>query len=316
MRFNKGVCVHSKFLLGLMLASQLAFAGTTVDEFSTANQGSSDINVRGEFSSTLSTASPDALQPGKLYLRQKFQDAFDESIYSYSLFVGVPNSEAPKMVRFDPAGLGVGTVLRSKVYRNANPVSEDADVEKIYADQNSIYVDYGDALYVKQDGNFVKLSVSSQPNALVASGVAQAAKEVVQAGQERQAAADEVTEDIDAHFGYGSEIRTYTGWGLVGLGALMVVPAVLEHQKVTDAQTAYDQTNTLINEGRLPEDDVDDPTTWYKAINGPEYAARMPAFQQQLAYNKNVLESRQTARLAWAAGSVLSVGSGILVLSF
>lgn len=305
----------------MLLAAQISFAGTTIDEFAGSPSSSPDAFIRGEFSSEIQKSNLTDVRTGRFYVRQKSQDAFEDSKTTYNLFVGVPASEAPKLVKFDlPAGLTVETLLQNKVFTTNNPATEDIDLEKIYTDGNAFYAEYGEALYYKNGANFVKIPKSSSPNSLVAAAAAgdlsTSALSSIKTSVESQSQADAAADDIDNRFGYGTEIRKWSGWSLIAAGVGLAGGAYFYHAKISKDQDAIDQTNAFINDGRTADDDINDSSSWYKALNPDAYAQKLPGARLQLTHNENLKSDHSMLRNVLGVLSLGSIGSGIYLVSF
>lgn len=311
----------STLLLGLLLASQVSFASTQIDKFGNANSASSDFFIRGEFSADLNKANASDVRPGKFFVRLKSQDAFDDTKSSYNLFSGIPANEAPKLVKFDlPAGMSLSNLLMKKLYTTNNPATEEIDVEKIYTDGTSIYTEYGDALFYKEGKQFIRIARSASLNTLTPPTLAADANQAVQNSVESQSKADAAADDIDNRFGYGSEIRTWSGWGLVALGAGIVGGAYYYHTLSTADQKSIDNTNRYINTGATSDGGdpvITDPNNAdFDQLAFDSWKAKLPGAKAQLTHNQNLQSDHNLMRNALGVLGLGSIGTGIWMISF
>lgn len=312
---------QSKLLMGIVLASQLCFASTQIDKFAGAATGGSDVFIRGEFSAELNQAKPTEVRAGKFYLRQKVQDAFDDTKTSYNLYSGIPASEAPKLVKFDlPKTATLNAILFKKLYTTNSPATDEIDLDKVYTDGSALYTEYGDALYYKEGNVFVRIARSATPNTLTPPTLASEATQAVQNSVENQSRADAAADDIDNRFGYGTEIRTWSGWGLVALGAGLMGGAYYYHTLSTKDQSAIDKTQAYINTGVTSDGGeavVTDPNNDnFDQAALDSWKAKIPAAKAQLTHNQNLQSDHNLMRNALGVLGLGSVGTGIWMISF
>ena len=147
------------FILFALFLTYSFAADYTISAFSATDAGSPDSYIEAEFGGELKTASPTAvldIQAGRIFVRQKFEDPFEEEETSYQIYQGrSANTEFLSPFQA-PSGVSYHKILNFKIYTSSDADPED-DVEKVYFDGKSIYLDGASTAYIYSNGTMVKL---------------------------------------------------------------------------------------------------------------------------------------------------------------
>jgi hypothetical protein len=297
-------CAITLMVLGL---GSTSLAATDITQFGNAEYGQADAMIQGEFDPRLKKADISEIKEGRFYIRQKFQDPFDDEATTYQVFEGVPAEAATSLIPLELGGLSIQALMAKKVYAKSGS-ADGLDLERVYTDGRQLYIDFGDEAWIKSGGSWVKLAKSSSPNALSpvrkSGDLASSTNQVIEQSVSEQVQADDVASSIDDRFGYGSEIKAITGWTLLAAGVGMLVPAVMEHMNYDKADKAYKDTEKAINGN--PEDLEIDPENW------PGFQAAMRAKNESV--NAKSRDAAATNRNLWAGGALIGIGAGSVVL--
>ena len=137
-----------------------SFAGTyTIPKFSAEDVGTPDSYIQAEFGGELKKASPTAvldIQKGRLFVRQKFEDPFGEDETVYQIYQGRAGDLSSLMPLQAPPSLNYAKLLNLKMYLTKNE-DIDEDIEKVYFDGKSIFIDGASTAFVSVNGTMVDL---------------------------------------------------------------------------------------------------------------------------------------------------------------
>lgn len=137
-----------------------SFAGTyTIPKFSAEDVGTPDSYIQAEFGGELKKASPTAvldIQKGRLFVRQKFEDPFGEDETVYQIYQGRAGDLSSLMPLQAPPSLNYAKLLNLKMYLTKNE-DIDEDIEKVYFDGKSIFIDGASTAFVSVNGTMVEL---------------------------------------------------------------------------------------------------------------------------------------------------------------
>lgn len=148
------------FWLLLALLAADAFAGPfTIDKFEGEDVGDPDTYIAAEFSNQLKKANPNQIQDGRFYVRQKFEDPFGEDASTYQLYEGRPTAARAKLGKFSLPEVSYSQLLKAKFFLNRG-ASGDDDIEKVYFDGKSVFVEGEDPIFASIDGKMQELQPS------------------------------------------------------------------------------------------------------------------------------------------------------------
>lgn len=161
-------------LFTLALSQPVLAAGFTIAKFGGEAVGAPDDYIAAEFNDELRKANPNAIQDGRFYARQKFEDPFDEEATEYGLYEGkLTGTGKAKLGKFSVPGKPYSEVLRAKYYSSKSS-KPDQDIERVYFDGKFVYVEGEKPIYIDIDGTMTELrpsiekvsylNVSSQPS--------------------------------------------------------------------------------------------------------------------------------------------------------
>ena len=126
----------------VLCAALTAFAGPyDIDGFDATDVGSPDNYITAEFGGELKKAPASevsSLQPGRLVVRQKFEDPFGESETMYQLYQGRAG-DLSSLVPLTADGADYSDIVSAKIYQRKGMDAEE-DAEKVYFDGKFIYV--------------------------------------------------------------------------------------------------------------------------------------------------------------------------------
>ncbi|MDR1812927.1 MAG: PEGA domain-containing protein [Candidatus Fibromonas sp.] len=162
-------------LLTLLCAS--SWAGPwTIDSFDDSpDPGEPDNYISGESSSGLKPVQPGQVtqQSGRLYVRQKFEDAFGDEEATYQIFQGRPTEAAKSLGKISLEGIPYTTLLKMKLFYSKTASGSD-DLETVYYDGKDIFVEGEDPVYINLNGRMeelkplaskdFKVSITSNPS--------------------------------------------------------------------------------------------------------------------------------------------------------
>lgn len=153
---------------GLAIADPYTITFDSKDDF----PGEPDQFIAAEFAGQLKKANPNTIQDGRFYLRQKFEDPFEE-VATYQLYEGKATAAAGRLGKFTVADVPYTTLIHTKFFLNPGS-SADFDIEKVYFDGKSVFVEGEDPIYFNHNGRMVKMEsaqtreffidLSSQPS--------------------------------------------------------------------------------------------------------------------------------------------------------
>lgn len=258
-------------LLALCLSVVSAFAGSyDIDEFSGKGSGSPDEYITAEFGGKLKKAPADeveSLQDGRLVVRQKFVDPFDDASATYQLYQGAAG-DLSSMTALSADGVDYSKLVTAKLYKRRG-MSVGADEEKVYFDGKSVYAPGLSSAVVFINGSPVTLKASDnaaasgdseeEQTAAAASSdedvecdeddeeceEAELAKYRTSApidntADDRDYAASNAASDVGDRFGIADEVRFWTAVGLSVLAGASIAMGIYQHTKANEAQDAYD----------------------------------------------------------------------------
>lgn len=166
------------FLVMLLSFAALTFANDySISNFSAEDVGTPDSYIQAEFGGELKTASPNAvldIQKGRLFIRQKFEDPFGEEETVYQIYQGRAGDISSLTALQPPPSVSYAKLVNLKLYSSS---SADAaqDIEKVYFDGKSVYVEGASTAFVSVNGSMVELKPQSAEAAPVAAPAAPAA---------------------------------------------------------------------------------------------------------------------------------------------
>ncbi len=154
-----------------------AWASTwTVDSFDDSpDPGEPDKYIAGESGNDLKPVQPSQVTPqsGRLYVRQKFEDAFGDEEATYQIFQGRATEAAKGLGKVSLEGIPYQTLLKMKLFYTKS-ASGDDDLETVYYDGKDIYVEGEDPVYMNLNGRMeefkpiasreYEISVTSDPS--------------------------------------------------------------------------------------------------------------------------------------------------------
>jgi len=169
-----------KRLLTFAASALIAFATATyadnftISKFEGESVGAPDDYISAEFNDELKKANPNAIQDGRFYVRQKFEDPFDDAATSYGLYQGkITVLGKAKLGKFTISDKPYSDILKTKFYINSNS-KPDQDIDRVYFDGKFVFVEGETPIYYNLDGKMVELrpsiervsylNVSSQPS--------------------------------------------------------------------------------------------------------------------------------------------------------
>jgi flagellar biosynthesis GTPase FlhF len=150
-----------KWILLCLALTATTFAQRDIEKFSENELGEADEFIKAEFGDELKIVSPSSVKDGLFFLRQKFEDPFDDTQVNYQVYQGVSTSESIELSKFEIKGMTPEQVAKTKFYSAAD---EDAsfDIEKVYIDGNHVLIEFGDELAYWKDGKAVVLKASQE----------------------------------------------------------------------------------------------------------------------------------------------------------
>jgi len=163
--------MHLWILLGMFAAE--AFAGQyTIEKFEGEDAGDPDTYIAAEFSNQLKKANPNQIQDGRFYVRQKFEDPFGEDASTYQIYEGRATPARNKLGKFSLSEVSYAELIKAKFFLNRGSSGDD-DIEKVYFDGKSVFVEGEDPIFASINGKMTELkpsiereysiSLSSQP---------------------------------------------------------------------------------------------------------------------------------------------------------
>ncbi len=148
------------FVLILLLSCSL-FAQREITRFSTDEIGEVDDFIRPEFGDELKAVQPGMVKDGLFYLRQKFEDPFDDTQVNYQIFQGIATDASVNLIKFQVKGLTPAEVAKTKFY-SAKDDDPSFDIEKLYIDGNHILVEFSEEVFYWKNGSAVSLKASDE----------------------------------------------------------------------------------------------------------------------------------------------------------
>lgn len=144
-----------------LLLISFAFADNfTITKFEGDAVGAPDDYIAAEFNDELKKANPNAIQDGRFYVRQKFEDPFDDEATTYGLYQGkLTGAGKAKLGKFALIDKPYSEVLKTKFYLSANS-KPDQDVDRVYFDGKFVYVEGESPIFVNIDGKMTELKPS------------------------------------------------------------------------------------------------------------------------------------------------------------
>jgi len=155
-----------KRLLSLVYLSSFVFASAafsteaTISKFAGEQVGAPDDYIAAEFNDELKKANPNAIQDGRFYVRQKFEDPFDPEATNYGVYEGKQTATGKaKLGKFAIVDKPYSDVLRTKFYISAT-AKLDQDIDRVYFDGKFVFVEGETPIYYSQDGKMIELKPS------------------------------------------------------------------------------------------------------------------------------------------------------------
>ena len=335
-------------LLALCLSVVSAFAGSyDIDEFSGKGSGSPDEYITAEFGGKLKKAPADeveSLQSGRLVVRQKFVDPFDDASATYQLFQGAAG-DLSSMTALSADGVDYSKLVTAKLYKRRG-MSVGADEEKVYFDGKSVYAPGLSSAVVFIDGSPVTLkgsdnaAASDDSDEPAATAAASSDEEVEcdeddeeceeaelakyrtsapidNTADERDYAASSAASDVGDRFGIADEVRFWTAVGLSVLAGASIAMGVYQHTKANEAQSAYDglaEINQLFKNACKGEARCEAAMTQYAQRPGVlETTWTLKDMQERMAINKKTYDSYATARNIWFGLAGASIAGAVVL---
>ena len=329
-------------LMVLCLSVVSAFAGVyDIEEFSAKDAGTPDDYIVAEFGGTLKVAPADeveTLQEGRLVVRQKLEDPFDESETSYQLYQG-GKGDLSSMTALTADGVDYSKLVSAKLYERRG-MSADKDVEKVYFDGKAVYAPGLTTAIVFIDGSPVTLKgdAPAAEEETVAAAVPAASSSDEEecdeydpdcededeedytsyktsapvdntSADDRDYAASDAASDVGDRFGIADEVRFWTAVALSAVAGAGIVMGVLNHSKAGEAQDAYDELSE-INDKVLSVCAADANPDKCRAVMSEKAGNSdwsLANMQKRMDENKKTHDSYATARNIWfgvAAGAI------------
>lgn len=146
------------FILLPFIAS--SFGGSySIPKFTAEDVGTPDSFIQAEFGGELKKASSNAvldIQKGRLFVRQKFEDPFGDEETVYQIYQGRAGNLSSLNALQAPPSVNYSKLLNLKMYLTKND-DIDEDVEKVYFDGKSIYIEGASTAFVSVNGSMVEL---------------------------------------------------------------------------------------------------------------------------------------------------------------
>lgn len=271
---------HS-ILLAICMSVVAAFAGPyDIGEFSAQDVGSPDDIITAEFGGELKIAPAEeveSLQEGRLVVRQKFVDPFDESNVTYQLYQGGAGDMSSMKALAAPEGTSYSDLVKAKMYQRRG-MKPNEDVEKVYFDGKSVFAPNVTSLIAFINGSPVELKSDDFAEVEETAAAAPVAKptsdeeecdeddddceeedDVDVAGNLNEtndeadsrdyaandAAYDASGENATDRFGIADEVRFWAGVGVSVLAGASAVIGIIQHMKSNEAQDAYDELDAI-----------------------------------------------------------------------
>jgi len=154
-----------------------AWAGKwTIDSFDDSpDPGEPDNHIGAESGGGLKPVQPSQVSPqsGRLYVRQKFEDAFGDEEATYQIFQGRTTEATKGLGKISLEGIPYQTLLKMKLFYTKT-ASGDDDLETVYFDGKDIFVEGEDPVYINLNGRMeelkplvskeYKISITSDPS--------------------------------------------------------------------------------------------------------------------------------------------------------
>ena len=267
-------------LLALCLSVVTAFAGPyDIEEFTAKDTGTPDQYISAEFGGQLKTAPADevsSLQDGRLVVRQKFVDPFNDSEVAYQLYQGAAG-DLSSLVAMTAEGVDYSRLVTAKIYARRGAPAED-DIERVYFDGKAVYAPGYSTAVAIIDGDPVTLKGEAPeeeaPSAApaVASSKEEECDEYDPDCEDEEEDEDEDEDDVDVagdlgksnaradardyalsdasenatdRFGIADEVRFWTAVGLSALAVTGAVIGVMQQMEANKAKDAYDDLDVV-----------------------------------------------------------------------
>lgn len=268
---------HS-ILLAICMSVVAAFAGPyDISEFTAQDAGSPDDFITAEFGGELKAApveEVESLQEGRLVVRQKFVDPFDESNVTYQLYQGGAGDLSSMTALSAPEGTSYSDLVKAKMYQRRG-MKPGEDVEKVYFDGKSVYAPSVTSLIAFVNGSPIELKGDApveEPAAPVAKATSNEDEEECDEDDEdceeeeydvagnldntnsdadsrdyaaNDAAYDAGGENATDRFGIADEVRFWAGVGVSVLAGASAIIGIIQHMKSNEAQDAYDELDAV-----------------------------------------------------------------------
>lgn len=283
----------NQLAIGLLLCAQV-FAETQITLWAGPESQLGDAYIVSENSAELTKLAWKDIAKASFLVREKIQDPVNDNQFSYQIYQGVPAQLAPSLAKFDlPTGIKIEEVLQAKLYEEMDPKNENSDIKRVFSDGKSIYVEYASALFFKKGSKFQPLNKSISSNKLMP--LASTTQNAVQQQMNSQAQADQAVADFGSRFGYGSEIKKYSAWTMIGVGAVLSGLSIYNHLQISKDKEKYDknQSMSLVDEEPYKSEDI---------------AARDAAWSSQ--------KSHTSSRNWQGIAGLISLGGGVFLLNF
>ena len=245
-----------KTSLSLILGGLSLVSAAKIGSFNPQAISENTAFIESEFGEELRNNNGTNLESSKFYLRQKNEDPFDGSV-KYGLFEGKVTPNAKSLLRFTPpAGSTVDELIKMTCYSEENS-DKDFDLEALYTDSKSLYIEYGDVLYCT-DENETIFSLNKATNSLISETVTPAVSTAPVEDKwedQRQEMASQAADDgyasAGSRFSDTDEYLRYTGWALSAVGAGLLGYAVVEHMTASDIDSKAANWEAVTKDGYL-----------------------------------------------------------------
>ncbi|MDC3250154.1 hypothetical protein OAU52_00835 [bacterium] len=245
-----------KTTLSLVLGGLSLVSAAKIDSFNPQAISENTAFIESEFGEELRNNNGTNLESSKFYLRQKNEDPFDGSV-KYGLFEGKVTPNAKSLLRFTPpAGTSVDELIKMTCYSEENS-DKDFDLEALYTDSKSLYIEYGDVLYCT-DANENVISLTKSTNSLIAQTASPAVSTAPVEDKwedQRQEMASQAADDgyasAGSRFSDTDEYLRYTGWALSAVGAGLLGYAVVEHMTASDIDSKASNWEAVTKDGYM-----------------------------------------------------------------
>lgn len=345
-------------IVGFLAISAFAADNYTISNFSGDEVGTPDSYIDAEFGGSLKTSTSgtvENVQSGRFYVRQKFEDPFGESPTTYQLYEGREGSEKSSLSAFTlPMGIAYGFVVKAKVYPSAD-ADANADVEKVYFDGSSVYVEGASQLFVHRGVKVIELvpanapessssveeSSSSAEDAYAAAAVSSSSsdddeycddddpdceEEYDVQGDVTSTANDanddyyatrDASNDVTDRFGVADEVRKWSAWGLVAVAAAGIGMGIYNQMQYSDAKSAHDDwSDNIDNLKKNMKASCGGDEKCYQALLYQDPEGHIANSKKTMNKNKDTMDSYGMARNIWFGVAAASIAGSIVLFTW